>query len=133
MSNTPADAVGEYRRGVAGSSAHHLEPVYDALVARVDGLDINGQPLSNPNLTSKAEIDALVEDEFALYKSIDDERMTIQNHRKNGRKETKEVKLGDTLSIFEKVARQKRTELEGLLHELRDVDAEITTAKADIL
>ena len=109
-----------------------MEPVYDALIARVDGVDIKGQPLNVPSLPSKDEINALAEEDLALTKPVDDELMTIQNCRKNGSVETKEVKLGDTMHPFKKLVDQKRAELEGLLEELKDVDAEIAAARKDV-
>ena len=59
--------------------------------------------------------------------------MTIQHRRKNGNVETAEVKLGDTMRSFQQIAEQKRTELEGLLEELKNVDAEIAKARKDIV
>ena len=64
---------------------------------------------------------------------MDEERMTIQNHRRNGAVETKEIKLGDTMLAFEKLVEKKRSELESLLQDLSEVDAEIVATKQSIV
>ena len=58
--------------------------------------------------------------------------MTIQNHRRNGTVKTKEVRLGDTMHAFQRLADQKQMELKSLFQELEHVDAEISATKDDI-
>ena len=99
----------------------------------MDGVDVNGQPLDIPGVPTKADLDALAAEELALSKPLDEERMTVQSHRRNGTVETKEVKLGDTMQWFENLEATKRAELESLRKELKDVDEEIAAAKEDVV
>ncbi|KAK3706004.1 hypothetical protein LTR37_012998 [Vermiconidia calcicola] len=124
-----AEAADTYRNGASAAKSSQLEPVYDELIARVDGLNVDGQP-PRPG---KAELDEVIAVDAALSKPMDEERMTIQNHRRNGAVETKEIKLGDTMLAFEKLVEKKRSELESLLQDLSEVDAEIVATKQSIV
>ena len=84
-------------------------------------------------MASKANIDTLVDEDFTLSKSLDEELMTIQSHRRDGTVTTKEIELGDTMRAFEQTVKQRRAELESLAEELRGVNAGIAAAKNDVL
>ncbi|KAK3686323.1 monothiol glutaredoxin grx5 [Vermiconidia calcicola] len=124
-----AEAADNYRNETAAAKGSQLEPVYDELVARVDDLNVDGQPQG----PGKAELDEVIAVDAALSKPLDEERMTIQNHRRNGTVETKEIKLGDTMLAFEKLLERKRSELESLLEDLSETDAEIMATKRSIV
>ncbi len=110
-----------------------LDPVYNALLARVNGLQVNGKPFQTSGMASRDQIDTLVQAHAALSKPLDDEQMTIQNHRQNGTVDMKEVKLGETMLSFERLAEKKRAELEKLVQNLQDVVDEIETAREVIV
>lgn len=105
-----------------------LEPIYQELLARVDGLTVDGKPVQVPGLPSKAEMNALVERDANLFTLLDDEEMTIQNQRKNGSIELRDVRLGDTMQNFERLVDSKRPELEYLMHQLREAERDIASA-----
>lgn len=117
---------------MAASKGQELEPVYQELIARVDGLDIKGRQLDIPNIPAKG-IAELAKDGSALTKSLDHEKMTLQETRKDGTVTMTEVTLGSTMASFQKVVSNRRAELEGLLKELDDVNAEIAAAQNDAL
>jgi hypothetical protein len=107
-------------------------PVYEELVARVKGLDVNGNPLKNLDRPSSKQISAIIEEDKALSKSLDDEVITITDERKNGRRSMRELRVGDTMDKFEKTLEDKHNEVVKLIQELKAVDAEIASARAAI-
>ena len=126
-------AANEYRTGTAASRGHQLEPVYDTLIARVDGLSVNGQPLLISGMPTKGDIESLVGEDLELSKPLSEARMTIEYARKSGKVESKEVKLGDTINAFQKLVEQKRAELGSLLNDFSDVNDELAATKKDIM
>lgn len=115
---------------MAGYTAQQLEPVCNALIARVEGLNVNGQPLDNTSTLSTAEREAFIQSETELSKPLEEQTLTVQNRQKNG---TMEVKLGHLMHAFENLVEQKRTRLQDLFKELRQVDVEMATAYKDVL
>jgi chromosome segregation ATPase len=99
----------------------------------VDGLTVHSKPIQTSGIPSNAELNAVLEKDATLFKPLDDEQMTIQNQRKNGTVELKNVRLGDTMLTFERQVNAKRGELEELMQQLKAVDTEIAAAHKAVL
>lgn len=105
-----------------------LQPIHDALVARVDGLTVHGKPLATPGVVTKEELEARGEEEQALCSSIDEAYVRIQERRGDDYK-IKDVKVGDTLLAFERTVESVGAEVEKLIEELGGVEDEIVAAR----
>ncbi len=133
ITNKNQDAVRQYREAITTAKSEVLEPAFNELLARVDGLSLNGSAVSVEGVPSNHELDSIFESEAALAASLRDEKMTINSKRQNGTIEVREVQLGQTMLNLERVVKEKRGELERLLQELKSVDASITTTHDDVV
>lgn len=127
------EVANDYHQASTIHAGQQLEPVYKELLARVDCMDMNGKPMTKAGMSIKAETESAITDRLALSKPLEEERMTIQNQRKNGLVTTKDVKLGDTLQACQSLTDQTRKETESLLLQLKGIDAEIADLKNDLL
>ena len=122
--------MAEYRQGAAEAKSDGLQPVYEELIARVDGVDVRGRPLNTPGVPTEADIDALIAEEEDIYKPLDDDTLQLCE-RATG--QVKDVRLGDTIQKFEAKSEKKREELAKLLEQLKTVNSEIAAAQKDAI
>ena len=106
-----------------------LQPVYEELVARLDGLDANHRPLENLGGPTQADINALAALEQELSKPLDDDVL----HYRDRNDTLTDVPLGDTIRKFEVKSEKKRAELTKLVDQLKDIEHEIFEAQKDAL
>ena len=123
------DAANVYRRGVGSSTSEHLEPVCQALVARVHGLDLNGNPIKTPGVPTLQDIDALDNEHESLSAPLSEEVVPIELQQADGSVVTKHIKLERTLRAFERRHEQKQAEITTYKRELDRVLAEITAVQ----
>jgi hypothetical protein len=81
---------------------------------------------------SNKQISAIIEEDKALSKPLDDEVITITNERKNGKRSMRELRVGDTMAKFEKALENNHIEAVKLVQELKALDVEIASARAAI-
>ena len=110
-----------------------LQPIYNELIARVDGLDVNGNRLEDAGISMKTQVNALAQESSALSKPIGEEEITLQIERESGVIESENIKLKDTIHGFRKLTDQTRAKLMHYLQELQDIDAEIAAAKQAVV
>ena len=120
----------DYNNAASATEVEGLQPVYESLVARVDGLDIRGQPLNIPGVVTQADINTLVAVDHDLFRSLEEEILQIEDPRTG---QLSDVRPGDTLQDYEKVSQRKHADLMEFLKQLTDVNAEILTAKAEVV
>ncbi|KAK4549708.1 hypothetical protein LTR36_005009 [Oleoguttula mirabilis] len=128
-----ADAANAYEEGAAASGAEQLQPVYEELVARTNGLDIHGRALDVPGVPTKADLDALDAEESTLSKPLGEEKIEIQVRQADGTMRRKHVTLDANMNAFRQRYEKKHAELEKLGRELARVDEELAEAKEDAL
>ncbi|KAK5127492.1 hypothetical protein LTR85_006831 [Meristemomyces frigidus] len=128
-----AQAAKDYQEGAAASGAEQLEPVYQELVARANGLDINGRPLEIPGVPTLAQIDALDAEGHELSKPIGEQILEVQVPQPDGSLKRKHVTLDASMKAASLQLGEKRAELEKLERDLAQVYDEIDAAKEDAL
>ncbi|KAK5163733.1 uncharacterized protein LTR77_010406 [Saxophila tyrrhenica] len=129
-----AETSNDYRSALGVANDQQLKPIHDELVARVDGFNVHSRTAEEASgLPTDADYDALGEDHAALSRLLDDDEMIVQTQHKDGTKTKKQVKLGDTMQAFEKMAATKRAELQRLCKDLKDVVAEISATRESIV
>jgi hypothetical protein len=121
-STTEATAV--YDRGEAGNIAEQLDAVCEEFSARIDGIDINGKSLNIPGAPSDAALQAMQGD-ANLFRSLDEDVVTISVTKSDGTVAMKNVKLGDSMEKLENLIEDSRVKLARLTKELKEVNVEI--------
>lgn len=115
------------------TNSAQLEPVCNELLARVDGLSVDGHPLQTDESLSKADIENIIDEEAKFAQPFEDEKVIVHCRDRRGKSYERQVKVGDTIRKFGRLVEQKRAELDGLLEELREVDDQIVAAREDII
>jgi hypothetical protein len=118
------EATAAYERGEAGSIAGQLDAVCEELTARIDGTDINGKSLDIPGAPSDAALEAMQGD-ADLFRSLDEDVVTINITKSDGTVAMKNVKLGDSMEKLENLIEDSRVKLTRLTKELKEVNGEI--------
>ena len=114
---------------MAAGKGGQLESIYQELIAKVNELAVNNEA---KGVAEVDEIKALTDEHARLANPLGDDKIEIQRTKADGSTIIQERKLSDTMTAFERVLSHKRSELEQLLRELAEVDAEIATVKEDI-
>lgn len=117
---------------MAAGTGGQLDAIYQDLVAKVDELAVNGGIVEGENGDTVDQTTALADEHTRLSKSLGEDKIEIQRMKADGSTIVQERKLADTMATFERVLNHKRGDLEGLLQELADVEAEIGEVKEDI-
>jgi SMC interacting uncharacterized protein involved in chromosome segregation len=120
------EATAAYDRGETGSIVEQLEAVYEELIARIDGMDINGKLLDIPGVPSDAALQDMQED-LHLFRPLEDDAVTISVTKSDGTTSMKHVKLGDSIEKLEELIEDSKTKLTRLTKELTEVNEEIDT------
>ena len=118
------EATAAYDEGEVGSIAEQLDAVHEELVARIDGMDINGKSLDIPGALSDAALQAMQGD-GSLFKSLEEDVVTISVTKSDGTVAMKNVKLGDSMKKLENMIEDSRVKLTRLTKELKEVNGEI--------
>lgn len=118
------DAADAYRSNEAGSVTEQIDAVHDELVARINGMDINGKPLNIPGLPSDAALRAM-QDDANLWTPLEDDIVTISVTKPDGTAALKHVRLGDSVQKLDKLMNDSREKLTRLVKELNEVNEEI--------
>lgn len=87
-------------------------------------MDINGKPLKGPCGPSKAELQALQEDQM-LLRPLTEDVLTVAVTKSDGTVTHKDVKLGDSIEKMRKLFDDTEMKLNKLMEELNEVDEEI--------
>lgn len=93
-------------------------------MARIDGIDINGKSLNIPGAPSDATLQAM-EVDANLFKSLEEDVVTISVTKSDGTVAMKNVKLVDSMQKLENLIETSRAKLTRLTKELEEVNAEI--------
>lgn len=118
------EATAAYDRGEAGNIAEQLDAVYEELMARIDGMDINGKSLDIPGAPSDAGLQAM-QDDVNLFRPLEEDVVTISVTKSDGTVAMKNVKLGDSIQKLETLIDDSRAKLTRLTKELKEVNGEI--------
>lgn len=118
------EATAAYDRGEAGSIAEQLDAVHEELIARIDGMDINGKSLDIPGALSGDALQAMQGD-ANLFRSLNEDVVTISVTKSDGTVAMKNIKLGDSIEKLENLMEDSREKLIRLTKELKQVNAEI--------
>lgn len=89
--------------------------------------------LQSKDTKSKGQLKALADEHTRLANPLGEDKIAIQRTGAGGTKIVEERKLFDTMQRFERGLQNKRSELQSLLDELKDIDTEIATVKQDVL
>ncbi|KAI7331820.1 Monothiol glutaredoxin-5 [Hortaea werneckii] len=141
------EATERYKEGVHNAGKQLIDPVFEELVGRINGLDVHGKPLGLHGIiteTDMKEADRLV---YALSTPFEGEVIQVGIKHGNGTVERRQVNLSDNLKKSEtnfeqrKKAYNERFEtyhevchsIEALLAELSDANnADIQQAEAEL-
>lgn len=118
------EAIAAYDRVEAGSTTEQLDAVYEELMARMDGMDINGKSLDIPGAPSDAAIKA-IQGDVAIFRPLEDDVVTISVTKSDGTVAMKNVRLGDSIKKLENLIEGSRAKLTRLAKELNEVNGEI--------
>lgn len=118
------EATAAYDQAEAGSIAEQLDAVYEELMARIDGMDINGKSLDIPGAPSDDALQAMKAD-VNLFKSLEEDVVTISVTRSDGTVAMKNVKLGNSMQKLENIIEDSRLKLTRLAKDLKEVNEEI--------
>ena len=121
------EATAAYDRGEAGSIAEQLDAVHEELIARIDGMDINGKSLDILGALSEDALQAMQRD-ANLFRSLNEDVVTISVTKSDGTVVMKNIKLGDSIEKLEKMTEDSKVKLMRLTKELKEVNAEIDAA-----
>lgn len=110
-----------------------MEPVYQELTARTNGLDIHGRPLDTPGVPTNAEIEALDAEDRALSEPLGKEKIEVQIRQPDGSMRRKHVTLEASVKAGRHQFEKKSVELDKLVQELTQLDKKIATAHDDAL
>ena len=87
-------------------------------------MDINGKSLEIPGVPSDAALQAMQVD-ANLFKSLEEDVVTINVTKSDGTVAMKNVKLGDSMNKLENLIEDSRVKLTRLAKELEEVNEEI--------
>jgi hypothetical protein len=118
------EATAAYDRGEAGNIAEQFDAVYEELMARIDGMDINGKSLDIPGAPSNDALQAMQGD-VSLFRPLEEDVVTISVTKSDGTVAMKNVKLGDSIQKLETLIEDSRAKLTRLTKELKEVNGEI--------
>lgn len=127
-----SETANEYKASAGFSLEQQLELVYQALIARVNGFDVQGKTLNIEGIPTEEEVAELARAEARMNKPLRDEKLTIQNTRRDGTITTTEIKLGDTVGAFHQLCQRKKVELARLYEELEKVEHDIVAVRENI-
>lgn len=115
------------------ATGDQLEPVYGELLASVDNLAVGDASNGAHVPGSDAQLDALLEEHKRLANPLGEDKIEVHYITADGSTIAEERKLSDTMKAFERVLETKRGELQAMLRELKDFEAEIAAVKQDIV
>ena len=118
------EATAAYDRGEAGSIAEQLDAVYEELMARIDGMDINGKSLEIPGAPSDAALKD-IQGDIDLFRPLEEDVVTISVTKSDRTVAMKNVKLGDSIKKLENLIEDSEAKLTRLAKELNEVNGEI--------
>jgi len=118
------EATAAYDRGEAGNIAEQLDAVYEELMARIDGIDINGKSLDIPGAPSDAGLQAM-QDDVNLFRPLEEDVVTISVTKSDGTVAMKDLRLGDSIQKLENLIEDSKAKLARLAKELKEVNGEI--------
>lgn len=118
------EATAAYGRGEAGSAAEQLDAIYEELIARIDGMDVNGKSLNIPGAASDAALQNMQGD-VSLFLPMEEDVVTISVTKSDGSVALKDVKLGDSIEKLEKLIEDSKAKLTRLTKELNEVNEAI--------
>lgn len=107
--------------------------MYNELIARVATVAVDSAENYNVDPQPTHRMTDLVAEHARLANPLSEDKIEIQRTKADGSKVAEERKLSETMQVFERTLEQKRSELEQLLQELEDVDAEIAATRRNIL
>lgn len=113
-------------------SARQLEPVFDELVSRAHGLDINGKPLSTPGIPSDAELEQAENAEEAITKPFEQEPIEVHYKHPDGTIEHKTYDLETSMKAHRRCFRKRQAEGEALQEQYEKVCAEIMALQEEV-
>jgi hypothetical protein len=125
QTNTVSDTLNEYKQGTTEACVNQLQPVYEELVARLDGPDANRRPLETLRGPTQVDIDSLAALEDELSKPLDDDVLQIRDRTGN----VTDVRLGDAIRKCEIKSEEKHVALAELIDQLKDVEDAIAEAQ----
>ena len=118
------EATAACNQAEAESIAEQLDVVYEELMARIDGVDLNGKSLDVSGAPSDNALHAMKVD-ANLFKSLEEDVVTISVTKSDGTVVMKNVKLGDSMQKLENLIEDSRMKLNRLAKELKEVNREI--------
>lgn len=118
------EATAAYDRSEAGSFAEQLDAVCEELTARIDDVDINGKALDIPGAPPHGALQVMQGD-ADLFRSLDEDVVTISVKKSDVTVAMKDVKLGDSMQKLENLIEDSRVKLTRLTKELKEVNREI--------
>lgn len=124
MLTLTTEATAAYDRGEAGDISEQLDAVCEELTARIDGIDINGKSINIPGAPSDVALQAM-QGEANLFRSLDEDVVTISVTKSDGSVVMKDVKLGNSMQKLENLIQDSRAKLTRLTKELKEVNGEI--------
>jgi len=104
--------------------------VYEELIARIDGTDVNGKSLDIPGAPSHAALQDMQES-VDLFRPLEEDVVTISVTKSDGTVAMKHVKLGDSIEKLEKLIEDSKAKLIRLTKELNEVNGEIDTTLSE--
>lgn len=128
-----AGAASAYREGAAQTVTEQLDAVHEDLVARINGVDINGKPLAIPGAPSAADLGKLGREQKALARPLSDDAVTVEHRHKNGNVVEEQVLLGKTMIDFRRKTEMINTKIAPMLKELDELAAEIAVSLRGLL
>ncbi|GAB1742629.1 hypothetical protein NU219Hw_g8165t3 [Hortaea werneckii] len=141
------DATERYKEGVQNAGEQLIDPVFEELVARLHGLDVDGKPLGLHGTITESDLkeaDRLVD---ALSTPFEDEVIHVGIKHGNGTVERRQVNLSDNLKKSETHFEQRKKtynehfekyrnvchSIDALLTELSDANnADVQRAEAEL-
>ena len=106
------EAAAAYVQAEAGSIAEQLDAICEELTAGIYGMDINGKSIAIPGAPANDTLQATQVD-ANLFKSLEEDVVTISVTKSDGTVAMKNVKLGDSMQELEEVNGEIDATLEG--------------------
>jgi len=124
-------AASTYREGAAHTVTEQLDAVHEELLARMNGMDINGKPLAIPGAPSRAQLDKLEKEQNAFARSLSEDTVTVEHRNRDGTSTEEQVQLGKTMADFHRKNELVNAKVAHMLKELDELDSEIAMVLSD--
>lgn len=126
------EAASSYQEGATQSVSEQLDAVHEELLARINGIDIDGKPLAILGAPSQADVDKLEREHKAISRPLSEDLITVEHRHRNGTVTEEHVNIGKAMADFRRMTEVVGAKVVPMLRELDELDDEIGAVLKEI-